>query len=98
MDTTKLPLGLLISANLPTTIVECHELIGQLSNSLQEIVGRIAALEEQIKLNSRNSSKTPSSDCHGQRGNRAKRSPSARKRGGQPGVWDSVERKTELSS
>lgn len=47
---------------------------------------RIAELEEQIKLNSTNSSKPPSSDGPGSKGpGRRHKKPSAKKRGAQPG-------------
>ena len=62
---------------LPTTVPECHVLIGQL-------LERVQALEERVKLNSSNSSKPPSSDGPG-KPNRAQRRASNRKRGAQPG-------------
>ena len=92
MDTTTPLLHLLGPSRLPDTVSQCHVLIseltktvGQLTSALEGAMARIATLEEQLKLNSRNSSKPPSSDSPGQRGHRAKRPPSARKRGGQPG-------------
>lgn len=68
---------------LPDSVRACHELIGTLVHSQQQLLARVAALEEQLKLNSRNSSKPPSSDGPG-KGKRAKPS-SGRKPGGQPG-------------
>lgn len=76
------PLG--IAPGLPQTLGECHLLIAQqalLVNQLQEQVG---LLEERIKLDSKNSSKPPSSDGPA-RGSRMQRKASERKRGAQPG-------------
>jgi transposase len=73
-----------IAPGLPQTLGECHLLIAQqalLVNQLQEQVG---LLEERIKLDSKNSSKPPSSDGPA-RGSRMQRKASARKRGAQPG-------------
>lgn len=63
---------------LPQTVAECHTVIAQL-------VERVRQLEERVSLNSRNSSKPPSSDGPGSGGNRALRRASQRKRGAQPG-------------
>ena len=89
MGTTTPLLHVLEPSRLPDTVSQCHALIselseavGQLTSALEGAMERIAILEEQLKLNSRNSSKPPSSDGPGQRGNRARRPPSARKRGG----------------
>jgi transposase len=65
------------AAPLPQTVAECHAVIAQLMQ-------RVRVLEEQVHLNSSNSSKPPSSDGPG-RGNRAARRASGRKRGAQPG-------------
>ena len=51
---------------------------------LSELQSQIAALQERINLDSKTSSKPPSSDGPG-RGNRAQRRASTRKRGAQPG-------------
>ena len=63
----------------PQTVPECHAVITQLME-------RVRLLEERINLNSRNSSKPPSSDGPSAGGgNRVQRRASARKRGAQPG-------------
>lgn len=59
-------------------MAECHAVITQL-------IERVRLLEERVSLNSRNSSKPPSSDGPGSGGNRAQRRASERKRGAQPG-------------
>ncbi len=63
---------------LPTTVAESHALIVQLME-------RIAALEEKLKLNSRNSSKPPSSDGPGSGSSHRPKPKSDRKRGAQKG-------------
>ena len=68
----------------PETVAQCHEVIAQLVAHNSRLQQQIAALEERLKLDSRNSSKPPSSDGPG-RGKRAKRRVSGRRRGGQPG-------------
>src|ERR1044071_5024989 len=68
----------------PETVAQCHEVIAQLVAHNSRLQQHIAALEERLKLDSRNSSKPPSSDGPG-RGKRAKRRVSGRRRGGQPG-------------
>ena len=68
----------------PETVAQCHEVIERLSQQLAQTQERLAWLEERLKLDSRNSSKPPSSDGPG-RGKRAKRRVSGRRRGGQPG-------------
>ena len=75
----------------PATLEQCHQVIEALAeqNELlrQRLVGQeeqLALLQERVKLNSRNSSKPPSSDGPGQP-NRAQRRASARKRGAQKG-------------
>ena len=65
------------AARLPQTLAECHVVIEQL-------LQRVRLLEERVSLNSKNSSKPPSSDGPGG-DNRAQRRASARKRGAQPG-------------
>jgi hypothetical protein len=78
-------------ATQPATVAQCHEgiaLLGQqvvlLQEQMAELQARNARLQEQLKLNSRNSSKPPSSDGAGAR-NRAQRCASQRKRGAQKG-------------
>jgi transposase len=68
----------------PETVAQCHEVIAQLVAHNSRLQQQIAALEERLKLDSRNSSKPPSSDGPG-RGKRAKRRVSGRRRGGQKG-------------
>lgn len=62
----------------PQTLEQCHAVIEALSE-------KILRLQEQLRLNSRNSSKPPSSDGPGQGGHRAARRASGRQRGAQPG-------------
>lgn len=62
---------------LPQTVPACHELI-------QQLMQRLSVLEERVNLNSRNSSKPPSSDGPGTPP-RASRAPSGKRLGGQPG-------------
>lgn len=64
-------------AQLPQTVPECHLVIEQLME-------RVKLLEERVNLDSKNSSKSPSSDGPAS-GNRAQRRASARKRGAQVG-------------
>jgi transposase len=64
-------------AQLPQTVPECHAVIAQLME-------RVKQLEERANLDSKNSSKPPSSDGPGSM-NRAQRRASQRKRGAQPG-------------
>ena len=52
---------------------------------MQEMRQRLQVLEEQVKLNSRTSSKPPSSDSPGGRGSRPAKPKSGRKVGAQPG-------------
>jgi transposase len=67
----------LAAAQLPQTIAECHAVIA-------ELLERLKLLEERVNLDSRNSSKPPSSDGPAS-SNRRQRRASARKRGAQPG-------------
>lgn len=62
---------------LPQTVAECHAVISLLME-------RVKVLEERVHLDSKNSSKPPSSDGPAS-GNRARRRASQRKRGAQPG-------------
>lgn len=70
--------------HLPETIVECHDLIRQLQVSHLQVMQRLSELEERLKLNSRNSSKPPSSDGPDTPG-RASRPKSGKRLGAQPG-------------
>lgn len=73
------------AAALPATVEQCHELIVQLTQQLAQMLAVNALLQERLELNSRNSSKPPSSDGPGAGGNRAQRRASQRKRGAQKG-------------
>ena len=75
----------------PQTVAQCHEVIDRLSQALaqtQRLVaeqqGQIAWLQERVKLDSKTSSKPPSSDGPGS-GKRAQRRASQRRRGAQKG-------------
>lgn len=75
----------------PDTLAECHQVIDSLASQLAALAEQVAVLQERVALNSRNSSKPPSSDGPGGSGmNRTQRRASARKRGaqkGHPGAW-----------
>lgn len=68
----------------PGTVVECHELIRQLQVNHVQVMQRLSELEERLKLNSRNSSKPPSSDGPGTPPC-APRPKNGKRLGGQPG-------------
>lgn len=72
------------TTNLPSqqTLAQCHEVIDTLGQQLAQLREQVAWLQERVKLDSRNSSKPPSSDVAGT--SRPRRA-SERKRGGQPG-------------
>jgi len=55
LDTTQPPLH-------PSTLAEAHALIDLLWQVVGQLQTRVAELEEQLRLTSRNSSKPPSSD------------------------------------
>jgi transposase len=81
-----------VSDTVPLTLTQCHELIAGLSQQVellrQHLVARdelLAVLQERLKLNSKNSSKPPSSDGPGSGGKRAQRRASERQRGAQKG-------------
>lgn len=70
---------------LPQTVEACHAVMREWWVLMQEMRARLLVLEEQVKLNSRTSSKPPSSDGPG-RGSRPSKPKSGRKVGGrQPG-------------
>ena len=69
---------------LPATVEACHTVMREWWVLMQEMRARLLVLEEQVKLNSRTSSKPPSSDGPG-RGSRSSKSKSARKVGAQLG-------------
>ena len=68
----------------PATVEQCHAVIDQLAEELQALRLAVAVLTERVTLNSRNSSKPPSSDGPG-RGERGGRPGSDRKRGAHKG-------------
>ena len=69
---------------LPQTVQACHTVIRESWDLLHEMRQRLLVLEEQVQLNSRTSSKPPSSDGPG-RGARPSKPKSGRKVGAQPG-------------
>lgn len=74
----------------PTTLAQCHEVIDTLAERLLQLQRQLAELQERLKLNSRNSSKPPSSDgpdsgASGGGLNRSQRRASERRRGAQKG-------------
>ena len=73
-----------VSPAKPTTIQQCHELIDAMALQIGQLREQMALMQERLKLDSRNSSKPPSSDGPGT-GNRAQRRASPRKRGAQKG-------------
>jgi transposase len=68
----------------PMTLPECHAVIEMQSLQIEQLREQVAIVQERLKLDSRNSSKPPSSDGPG-RVNRAQRRASERKRGAQKG-------------
>ena len=72
-------------ANKPQTLAQCHVVIEMLVLQNGQLREQLALLQERVTLNSKNSSKPPSSDGPGSAGNRAQRRASTRKRGAQPG-------------
>jgi len=72
-------------ADKPQTLEQCHAVIEALSAQIGQLQEQMSVLQERLKLNSRNSSKPPSSDGPVQSGNRAARRTSGRQRGAQPG-------------
>jgi hypothetical protein len=46
----------------PDTLAECHQVIDSLASQLAALAEQVAVLQERGALNSRNSSKPPSSD------------------------------------
>ena len=81
------PVGKQPDAPKPATLEACHAVIDTLVQRLLQMETRLAYLQEQLGLNSRNSSKPPSSDGPdaGGIGNRAQRRASERSRGAQKG-------------
>src|SRR5512135_1566199 len=73
-----------VPVSKPATVEQCHAVIDALAAELALLRDKVLVLQERLALDSRNSSKPPSSDGPG-RGNRAQRRASARKRGAQKG-------------
>lgn len=68
---------------LPESVPACHDMILNLLRSQNQLMERLSALEERVNLNSRNSSKPPSSDGPGIPPR--PRPKSGKRAGGQPG-------------
>ena len=88
------PLGM----TMPPTVPECHAVIGALVLEVGHLREQMAWLQERLKVDSRNSSKPPSSDGPGS-GNRAQRRASQRNRGaqkGHPGAYRELVPETEV--
>jgi transposase len=68
----------------PATVAQCHAVIDTLARQIAVLQEQVGLLQERVKLDSRNSSKPPSSDGPAG-GNRAQRRASLRKRGAQKG-------------
>jgi transposase len=84
----------------PATLEQCHQVIEVLAARIEQLEQQQALLQEQVKLNSRNSSKPPSSDGPGQP-NRAQRRASGRKRGaqkGHPGAYRALRPQTQVDA
>ena len=80
-----------VSVVMPMTVSQCHEVIQAQARHIELLLQRVAgheeqmaALQERLKLDSKNSSKPPSSDGPAS-GNRAQRRASGRKHGAQVG-------------
>jgi len=73
-----------IAVSKPATVHECHAVIEALALEVGQLREQMAWLQERLKVDSRNSSKPPSSDGPGS-GNHALRRASLRKRGAQKG-------------
>ena len=73
-----------LDAVKPLTVVQCHEVIDTLVQLVDKLQREVAWLHERVTLDSKTSSKPPSSDGPGS-GNRAQRRASQRKRGAQKG-------------
>ena len=69
---------------MPSTLVQCHEVISELRLHVARQDELLVVLQERLKLDSKNSSKPPSSDGPSS-GNREQRRASERKRGAQKG-------------
>ena len=69
----------------PETLEEAHLVIQALWGVIGELRGRVAELEEKLRIGSSNSSKPPSSDAPWKKMGRKAHQKSGKKRGGQPG-------------
>lgn len=83
MSDTRIPPGI-STEDWNTTPLVVRELVLRLIEQNQQLQERLAALEERLNQNSRNSSKPPSSDPP-KVPSRPKRTPSGRQAGGQAG-------------
>lgn len=73
-----------VPLTMPATVAQCHVVIQALALEVGQLREQTAWLQERLKVDSRNSSKPPSSDGPSS-GNRAQRRASGRKRGAQEG-------------
>lgn len=73
-----------VGSTKPVTLQQCHEVIAAQALQIAQLREQMALLQERLKLDSRTSSKPPSSDGPAG-GNRAQRRASVRKRGAQQG-------------
>ena len=73
-----------VPMEMPASLPECHLVIQSMALQIDQLREQMAWLQERLKVDSRNSSKPPSSDGPGG-GNRAQRRASQRKRGAQQG-------------
>lgn len=78
------PIPSKIGLTKPDTVAQCHQVIDALALQVDRLHKQLALAQERLKLDSKNSSKAPSSDGPA-RGSRAQRRTSQRKRGAQPG-------------
>jgi hypothetical protein len=53
----------LASLTMPATVAECHAVIQALALEVAQLREQMGWLQERLKVDSRNSSKPPSSDC-----------------------------------
>ena len=84
---------------MPATVPECHAVIESLALEVGQLREQMAWLQERLKVDSRNSSKPPSSDGPAS-GNRGQRRASGRKRGAQkdhPGTFRELVPEAEVN-
>jgi transposase len=87
-----------VPLTMPATVVQCHAVIQALALEVEQLREQMGWLQERLKVDSRNSSKPPSSDGPSS-GNRAQRHASGRKRGaqkGHPGAYRELLPQTEV--